>query len=221
MYQDPYKVLGVSRDASDDEIKKAYRELTKKYHPDLNPGDPEAEKKMHEINAAYDQIKSGNAQPSYAQGGAQYQQYGGQTAYGGWNGWGDWAGQQYQQTERSEYTAAKNFIRNGMYREALNALSGVPTAERDAKWYYLSAGANMYLGNRVSALENAKRAVEMEPNNQEYRLLLQQLQSGGDFYDSYTTRSYHNGIDPGKLCCTMLALQCMCGNAGIPCFFCI
>ena len=198
MYQDPYKVLGVSRDASDDEIKKAYRELTKKYHPDLNPGDPEAEKKMHEINAAYDQIKSGNAQPSYAQGGAQY-----------------------QQTERSEYTAAKNFIRNGMYREAMNALSGVPTAERDAKWYYLSAGANMYLGNRVSALENAKRAVEMEPNNQEYRLLLQQLQSGGDFYDSYTTRSYHNGIDPGRLCCTMLALQCMCGNAGIPCFFCI
>ena len=176
---------------------------------------------MHEINAAYDQIKSGNAQPSYAQGGAQYQQYGGQTAYGGWNGWGDWAGQQYQQTERSEYTAAKNFIRNGMYREAMNALSGVPTAERDAKWYYLSAGANMYLGNRVSALENAKRAVEMEPNNQEYRLLLQQLQSGGDFYDSYTTRSYHNGIDPGRLCCTMLALQCMCGNAGIPCFFCI
>ena len=198
MVQDPYKVLGVSRDASDDEIKKAYRELTKKYHPDLNPGDPEAEKKMHEINAAYDQIKSGNAQPSYAQGGAQY-----------------------QQTERSEYTAAKNFIRNGMYREAMNALSGVPTAERDAKWYYLSAGANMYLGNRVSALENAKRAVEMEPNNQEYRLLLQQLQSGGDFYDSYTTRSYHNGIDPGRLCCTMLALQCMCGNAGIPCFFCI
>ena len=221
MYQDPYKVLGVSRDASDDERKKAYRELTKKYHPDLNPCDPEAEKKMREINAAYDQIKSGNAQPSYAQGGAQYQQYGGQTAYGGWNGWGDWAGQQYQQTERSEYTAAKNFIRNGMYREAMNALSGVPTAERDAKWYYLSAGANMYLGNRVSALENAKRAVEMEPNNQEYRLLLQQLQSGGDFYDSYTTRSYHNGIDPGKLCCTMLALQCMCGNAGIPCFFCI
>ena len=221
MVQDPYKVLGVSRDASDDEIKKAYRELTKKYHPDLNPGNAEAEKKMHEINAAYDQIKSGNAQPSYTQGGAQYQQYGGQTAYGGWGGWSDWAGQQYQQTERSEYTAAKNFIRNGMYREAMNALSGVPTAERDAKWYYLSAGANMYLGNRVSALENAKRAVEMEPNNQEYRLLLQQLQSGGDFYDSYTTRSYHNGIDPGRLCCTMLALQCMCGNAGIPCFFCI
>ena len=61
MYQDPYKVLGVSRDASDEEIKKAYRELTKKYHPDLNPDDPTAAQKMSEINAAYDQIKNPQA----------------------------------------------------------------------------------------------------------------------------------------------------------------
>lgn len=216
MYQDPYKVLGVSPDASDEEIKKAYRDLTKKYHPDLNPDNPNAEEKMHEINAAYDQIKNGGAQQGYYHGGTQYQQY---QQYGSWGGW---AGQQYsqQQTERSEYTAAKNFIRNGMYREALNALSGVPAQERDGKWYYLSAGANMYLGNRVSALENAKRAVQMEPDNQEYRYLLQQLQTNGDFYDTYTTK-VHNTIDPGRLCCTMLALNCMCGNVGLPCFFCI
>ena len=57
MIDDPYKVLGVSRDASDEEIKRAYRALAKKYHPDLNPGDQEAARKMQEVNAAYEQIK--------------------------------------------------------------------------------------------------------------------------------------------------------------------
>ena len=59
MVSDPYKVLGVSPDASDEEIKKAYRDLTKKYHPDLNPGDEHAAQMMNEINTAYDQIKTG------------------------------------------------------------------------------------------------------------------------------------------------------------------
>ena len=57
MIDDPYKVLGVSRDASDEDIKKAYRRLAKKYHPDLNPGDAEAARRMQEVNAAYEQIK--------------------------------------------------------------------------------------------------------------------------------------------------------------------
>ncbi len=214
MVQDPYKVLGVTPDASDEEIKKAYRELTKKYHPDLNPGDATAAQKMNDINSAYDQIKSGAAKPGSAGGAYQYQQYQQYDPFG-WNSWANgWQNSTYQQTERSEYTAAKNYIRNGMYREALNALNSVPASERDGKWYYLFAGANMYQGNKVAALEAAKRAVALDPENEEYRRLLQQLESGADFYNNYRTAVY-TGLSPERLCFTLCAanmcLGPMCG----------
>ena len=219
MVQDPYKVLGVSPDASDEEIKKAYRELAKKYHPDMNPGNPQAAEKMNEINDAYDRIKSGDT-AAPAAGGAAYQQYGasdpfGWGAYGYADPFGSYGQTQYQrQSERSEYTAAKSYIRNGMYREAITALSGVPLSERDGKWYYLHAGANMYLGNKIAALESAKKAVEIEPDNEDYRALLAQLQSGGDFYQSYTN-SYRSGLSPDRfflaLCAANMCLGPLCG----------
>ena len=61
MTQDPYEVLGVPRGASEEEVTKAYRKLAKKYHPDLNPGDEEASKKISKINANYNEIKNGRA----------------------------------------------------------------------------------------------------------------------------------------------------------------
>ena len=223
MVQDPYKVLGVSPESSEEEIKKAYRELSKKYHPDLNPGDENAAKKMSDINAAYEQIQKGGGQASSSSqsSGAYgaygpysgYAEYGGYSQYG-YSGWGYQQQNARQQYERSEYTAAVNYIRNGMYREALNCLNGVPMTERDARWYYLSAGANMYLGNRVEAMKCAQRACEIEPENEEYQMLLRQLQSGGDFYDNYTAK-YQSGIPADRLCLTLCALNAcmgpMCG----------
>ena len=218
---DPYKVLGVSPDATDEEIKKAYRTLTKKYHPDLNPGNAEAEKKYSEINAAYDAIQKGTATSSSAQG--QYSYGGGsQGPSYSWGNWGAWQQQYWQQTEqsdqdyeRTEYRAAVNYIRNGMYKEAVNALNQVDTRDRDARWYYLVAYANLYQGNKVAALENAKKACDIEPDNEEYARLLQTIQSGSNYYDKYTV-TYNNGIDPSRLCLTFCALQACLGGGTCP-----
>lgn len=238
MVQDPYKVLGVSREASDEEIKKAYRELSKKYHPDLNPGDESAARKMSEINAAYDQIQKGDT-------GYSSSSYGSQNTYGSYNGnqgsygFDDFfsnfgfgtgysysSGNAYRQQERGEYQAARTYIRNGMYREAINALSGVEPAERDARWYYLHAMANYRAGNRVAALESARRACEIDPGNEEYRNLLNSIQSGSKYYDDYAVR--YNTSAPfagvrGNLCyygAAAICLSSVCTGRGLPFLFC-
>ena len=192
---DPYKVLGVGRDASDEEIKRAYRRLAKQYHPDRNPGDAEAAKKMQEVNAAYEQIKN----PEKAQSG--------QSGYGGnydpFGGYRQQAGDQYQR-------AAEQYIRFRRYQEALNTLNS--SAERDARWYYLSALANHGLGNQVTALEHIRRAVSMEPDNYEYQRVLDAIEYGGTVYrqQAGNFRGFAMRGDP----CTNL---CMCWLANLLC----
>ena len=101
-------------------------------------------------------------------------------------------------------TAARNYLRNGMYREALTALSSVAVQDRDGTWYYYSATANFYLGNKIAASQDIERAIEIEPDNSEYRRLQQMLQSGGDFYDNYRV-NYSNSLRTDRLCLTLCA----------------
>ena len=213
MIDDPYKVLGVSRDASDDEIKRAYRRLAKKYHPDVNPGDTEAARKMQEINAAYEQIKN----PEKAsQNGQSQSGYGGYGSYGYDPFGGAWQ-RQNQQSSDSYQNSAYQYIRFGRYQEALNTLNS--STVRDARWYYLSALANNGLGNRVTALEHIKRAVSMEPDNYEYLRFLQQMENGGTTYrrQAGNYRTWGMGASPlASLClCYFLQLFCCRGR-----FFC-
>ena len=190
---DPWQVLGVSRTATDEEIKAAYRKLAHKYHPDLNPGDAEAARKMQEINAAYDQIKDPDAyraaqasRASSASGGAGYAEY--EDPFGGgWNpfGWGYGAGWQQQragQEENNNLRAARNFLNAGQFDQALHALGEVSPAERMAEWYYLSAMANSAVGNRITALQHARTAVRMAPDNLSYRSLLNRLEQPSRTY---------------------------------------
>ncbi len=181
MIDDPYQVLGVSPDASDEEIKRAYRRLAKKYHPDLNPGDAEAAKKMQQINAAYEQIKNpSQGQPTGGYGG--YGSHGGYGSYGGYGGYHSEYGRSYGGTQEGDpyQRSAYQYIRFGRYQEALNALSNC--TQRDARWYYLSALANDGLGNQVTALEHIRRAVSMEPDNPEYLRVLSEIENGGAAY---------------------------------------
>lgn len=191
--EDPYKVLGLSNGASDEEVTRTYRQLAKKYHPDLNPGDDEALNKMSEINAAYEQIKSGNVNnnTSNGYGGAYY----GRTYNGSRNNpyddfdpfnfniFGSFFG---AGSQRTPYDSVRNYINSGRYAEALNILSSIN--DKTAEWYYYSAAANYGGGNTVTALNHAKTAVRMEPYNNEYQNLLNQMQNGGRMYTQQSSR---------------------------------
>ncbi len=213
MSSDPYQILGVSPDASEDEIKKAYRKLAKRYHPDVNPGDAEAERKMREINDAYDRIKNkdkyqGQQQTGY--GGSYGYGYG---SYGGYGAYGGYGRQSYTaQDDSTEFRAARSYINAGYYQEALHVLSQMQ--DRTAKWYYYSATAHAGLGDQVTAISHAQQAVAMEPNNQEYRRLLLMLQQGSAAYGQRGAAYGFPNMHTNPLCLSLCAAQLLCGCCG-------
>ena len=218
---DPYSILGVSRDASDEEIKKAYRKLSRKYHPDANINNPnkdQAEEKFKEIQQAYDQIMK---EREYSSSGTYG--YGGNTGYGGFGGFGGYGGSQsnsgYQDEEAIRRQAASNYVQSGHYQEAMNVLSSLK--ERNAQWYYLSAVANMGLGNNVNAMNHIREAVRLEPDNMQYRMMLQRMEGGGSWYQEQQNPFGGMPTAGNDLCmkCLMatLACSCCCPGSGVIC----
>lgn len=194
----PYKVLGVSEDADEDEIKKAYRSLSRKYHPDSNINNPnkkQAEERFKEVQEAYKMIMD-------------IREKGDAFGYGGndYNGTG--SSQSGGQNTFAAMQAVHEYINTGNYKEALLLLSVIQ--ERNALWYYYSAVANSGIGNNIAALRDAQEAYRREPGNPQYASLLSRLQGGSGWYMGRGGSFGPNGRTGGSLCCELLMLNLCC-----------
>lgn len=208
----PYSILGISENATDDEVKKAYRTLARKYHPDANVDNPNKEmyeKKFKEVQNAYKEIMD-----MRKNGGSYYRSYSG--------GFSSSTG---ESDTDLHLRAAVNFIQNRRFDEAINLLESMN--DRSAKWYYISAVAHMGKGDNETAKNHANMAASMEPGNAEYRQFADGLSTGrfNTFYGSgfgnssydYDTQrgmyGYGNSVDSdwcAKMCLYNLLCNCIC-----------
>lgn len=189
--KDPYAVLGVSSTASTDEIKRAYRELAKKYHPDNyinNPLADLAEEKMKEINEAYDTIIKGRSSGGNARGSSSASS-------------SSYSGSSYSNSKYSEIRRA--IAENNIYL-AEKLLS--ECTSRDAEWNFLMGSVMLRKGWYDNARSYFTRAYSMEPNNREYAEALNRMQYGAG-------RNANMGgamLSPCDCCAGLMCADCLC-----------
>lgn len=191
--KDPYEILGVGKNATDEEIKNAYRTLARKYHPDNyadNPLSDLAGEKMKEINEAYDAIIA-----SRKSGSKKNNNY---------------------TNANSKYPDIRNLITGGRLDEAQLLLDGVPLGERDAEWYFLSGSVLYKRGWFNDAFSSFATAVRMDPDNMEYRQALNNMQRrGGGFNSPYRTSPNMGGSGSACDCCSsLICADCCCECMG-------
>ena len=197
--KDPYSVLGINKNASEEEIKNAYRELARKYHPDNyadNPLSDLAAEKMKEINDAYDMIMNGRR---------------GSKSYNGNNGY----------SGNTAFPEVRSLINQGRLEQAQEVLDGVAPQSRNAEWYFLNGTVLYRRGWFDQAYTSFATACRMEPTNPEYRTAFNNAQrQTASQYNPY--RSYGNvgGCNGCDLCTNLLCADCCCECMGgdlIPC----
>lgn len=209
--RDPYEVLGVSPGASEAEIKRAYRDLARKYHPDNyheNPLADLAQEKMKEINEAYDTLMKKGAQRSSgssynAGGGAQYQQ-----AYQ--------ENQRYTGPNAQAFAQVRMLINSGNINQAEQILQEIQ--ERNAEWNFLMGAVCMRKGWMDDAANHFQTAVNMDPGNAEYNQAMAYMRSGGAAYR--TAGMGMGGVNGCDCCANLIVADCCCECMGgdlIPC----
>ncbi len=197
---DPYKVLGVSPSASDDQIKDAYRKLAKKYHPDQYSGSPLADladEKMKEINEAYDEIV------------AQRKNKGGAGAKGSSYGTG--------YSSNSSFSDVRNLIRSGRIADAEQILNGVPSEKRNAEWHFLKGSVLYRRGWLEEARDHFSRACQMDPGNTEYSTAYNQAMSQRNgAYGGYNPNGNMRagGCTTCDMCQGLICADCCCECMG-------
>lgn len=193
---DPYSVLGVKSNASEDEVKRAYRELARKYHPDNyqnNPLSDLAEEKMKEVNEAYDAI---NKMRSGGGGGS----YGYQSQSASYS----------SASSTGVYAQVRQAINMGNLQQAEQLLHNAPA--QNAEWHFLMGSIAYRKGWLDEASQQYQAAVNMEPGNLEYRQAYSMMQRGGNTYRPAGFSS--GGADSCDCCTSLLCLNCLCGGCG-------
>ncbi len=214
MTDDPYKILGLKPGATDDEIKKAYKEMAKKYHPDLHGNSPEAAEMMKKINEAYDILinhKNTYSSSSYSSSSSSYQNgYSQRGPFEWYSGFGS-QGFNYGFDENSfsrqygmgpSITRARALYNMREFGRCLQELNRIPAEQRNAEWYFISSLAKRSTGSNAAAKEDINRACEMDPGNAEYRRYRDYFNDRSAQYQSQ--RSFYGPTSSFIECCLSL-----------------